>query len=70
VAQIARNLRREPKRLYRRIHTILRRLREALEAKGVERGDVLEALVAPRRGTDFTYWQTGAKRNAEVSVYD
>ena len=70
VAQIARELRREPKRLYRRIHKILRRLRKALEKQGVERGEVFEALGAPSREIDFIYSRTGVERNAEVSLYD
>jgi RNA polymerase sigma factor for flagellar operon FliA len=70
VAQIARELRREPKRLYRRIHKILRQLREALEAQGVERGEVLEALGTPRLEIDFFHSQTGVERNAERSLHD
>ena len=68
VLQIARALHREPKKLYYRIHKTLTQLRAALEAKGVDRGEVLEALGTPRLELDFSYLSENQKRSP-TSVY-
>ena len=67
--QIARVLGREPKGLYRRMHKILRRLRDLLESHGVDRDEVCEVLGAPRLEMHFRYSRGTTERLAERSLH-
>jgi RNA polymerase sigma factor (sigma-70 family) len=68
LADVARMLRLPQRPLYRRIESIVGRLRSALRGAGIKAGDVEELIGSPRNGMDFGLRKTEGARQTNHSA--